>query len=58
MDERIRVKTRKRRDDSYRSEVYVNGEIYASVRSNDREGTIEGAEHYAAQIEFDEWGNW
>lgn len=58
MDERIKITTRKMRDGSYRSEVLVNGDFYASSRSNDREETIRTAQHYAMQIEFDEEGNW
>lgn len=58
MDERITIQTRKMKDGSYQSVVYVNDEFYASSRSNDREETIRSAQHYAMQIEFDEWGNW
>lgn len=36
MDERIKITTRKMKDGSYRSEVRVNGDFYASIRSNDR----------------------
>lgn len=56
--ERVQVKTRKMRDGSYQSSVYVNGDFYASARGSDRDRTVEEANHYAAQIEFDEWGNW
>lgn len=58
MDEQITIRTKKMRDGSYRSVVYVNGDFYASCRSNDREATIREANHYAMQIRFDEWGNW
>lgn len=58
MDERIKITTRKMKDGSYRSEVWVNGDFYVSIRSNDRADTIRMAQHYAMQIEFDEWGNW
>lgn len=57
-DERIKIETKKMRDGSYRSRVRVNGDFYAEARSNDRDATIREANHYAAQIEFDEWGNW
>lgn len=58
MDDQIKIETKRMKDGSYRSEVYVNGDFYASCRSNNRENTVEQANHYAAQIEFDEWGNW
>lgn len=37
MDERIKITTRKMRDGSYRSEVWVNGDFYASSRSETAE---------------------
>lgn len=58
MDERIKIETKKMKDGSYHSRVLVNGDFYAEARSNDRDATIREADHYAAQIEFDEWGNW
>lgn len=57
-DERIKIETKKMKDGSYRSVVYANGEFYAAVRANDREATIQEANHYAAQLEFDEDGRW
>lgn len=57
MDERIKIETKKMKDGSYRSRVLVNGDFYAEARSNDRDAKIQEANHYAAQIEFDEWGN-
>lgn len=58
MDERINIETKKMTDGSYQSVVRVNGEIYAEVRSLDRDQSIEEARYYAMQIEIDEWGNW
>lgn len=58
MDERIKITTHKMRDGSYQSKVLVNGDFYAASRSKDREETVRTAQHYAMQIEFDEWGNW
>lgn len=58
MDERINIQTKKMTDGSYQSVVRVNGEIYAEVRSLDRDQSIEEARYYAMQIKIDEWGNW
>ena len=56
MDERIEIETKKI-GDLYQTVVWVKGEIYAEVRGPDEAGTVAGAQHYAMQIEFDEWGN-
>lgn len=58
MDERINIQTLKLPDGTYQSVVRVNGEIYAEVRGPDEEHTVAEAQHYALQIQFDEWGNW
>lgn len=58
MDERITIETRRMPDGSYRSRVFANGDFYAESRSNDREATIQEANYYAAQLEFDEEGHW
>lgn len=57
MDERIKIYTRGTKD-GFRSRVMVTGEWYASVDAPTREEAVAEANHYAAQIEFDEWGNW
>lgn len=57
MDERIKIYTRGVKD-GFRSRVMVNGEWYAAVDAPTREEAVAGANHYASQIEFDEWGNW
>lgn len=57
MDERIKIYTRAVKD-GFRSRVVVNGEWYASVDAPTREEAQGEAQHYAMQIEFDEWGNW
>lgn len=57
MDERIKIYTRAVKD-GFRSRVMVNGEWYASVDAPTREEALAEAQHYAMQIEFDEWGNW
>ncbi len=58
LDERITIETKKMKDGSYRSRVFANGDFYAEARSNDREATIQEANHYASQLEFDEDGRW
>lgn len=37
MDERIKIETKKMRDGSYRSRVFVSGEFYAEARSRSQE---------------------
>ena len=54
----IEIKTRKLKSGIHRSEVLVNGDFYASVESANRDEAIREAQHYASQIEFDEFGNW
>lgn len=59
MDERIKVRvyfSPKRR--IYSAYVRVNEEPYAMASGPDKEQVLAEANHYAAQIEFDEWGNW
>lgn len=58
MDDRIKIITRKNRYGNYVSTIRVNGEFYAEVSCADRETAIAEATHYAALIEFDEFGNW
>lgn len=53
----IEIKTRKLKD-GYRATVTVNGDFYASADGPTREGVLAEANHYASQIEFDEFGNW
>lgn len=57
MDERIKIYTRAVKV-GFRSRVMVNGEWYASVDAPSRDEAQGEAQHYAMQIEFDEWGNW
>lgn len=57
MDDRIWIRTYRIKD-GYRSRVTVNGEFYASADAPTREAAVAEANHYAAQIEFDEFGNW
>lgn len=58
-DDRISVYVYVRKvKDGYRARVLVNGEFYASVEAPEREAALAQANHYAAQIEFDEDGNW
>lgn len=57
MDDRIKITTRKLKN-GYRSRVTVNGEFYASADALTLAQAIAEANHYAAQIEFDEFGNW
>lgn len=58
MNGNIEIKTRKIPSGYYRSRVLVNGHFYASVESANRDEAIREAQHYASQIEFDEFGNW
>lgn len=44
--------------DGYRAIVTVNGEFYASADGPTRSRVEQEAQHYASQIEFDEFGNW
>lgn len=59
MDERIKIssyyspKTKR-----YYAYVRVNNEQYASASGPDKQRVLDEANHYASQIEFDEWGNW
>lgn len=53
----IEIETRKLKD-GYRSTVTVNGDFYASADGPTRKGVLAEANHYASQIEFDEFGNW
>lgn len=57
MDDRIWIRTYRIKN-GYRSYVRVNGDPYAVVDAPTREQAIAEANHYAAQIEFDEFGNW
>ena len=45
-------------DGGYEATVTVNGEFYAGVWSRDMSTALREAGAYAAQIEFDEDGNW
>lgn len=56
-DDRIKVTTRKVAG-GYQSKVTVDGEFYASVFHHSEAYAHSAATRYAAQIEFDEWGNW
>lgn len=53
----IEIKTRKLKE-GYRATVTVNGDFYASADGPTREFALAEANHYASQIEFDEFGNW
>lgn len=57
MDDRIRIRVYRTKD-GYRGYVRVNGDPYAVVDALTREQALAEANHYAAQIEFDEFGNW
>jgi hypothetical protein len=58
-DDRIKITVRYHRIyKTYRARVSVNGEFYASVDAPSREQALSEANHYAAQIEFDEEGYW
>jgi hypothetical protein len=54
----VEIKTRKLPAGGYRATVTVRGDFYASADASTREAAIAEANHYAAQIEFDEFGNW
>ena len=58
MDERIQIWTRETAAGATIARVTVNDEFYAEVEGPDRDSVLSDANHYAMQIEFDEWGNW
>lgn len=58
MDDRIKVHLRKLSSGTHKATITVDGEFYASVEAADPGSARAEALHYAAQIEFDEWGNW
>lgn len=59
MDERIKVRSYySPKSNLHYAYVRVNDEPYASVSGRDKESVLVEAQHYAMQIEFDEWGNW
>jgi len=59
MDERIKIRScYSPKSKRYYAYVRVNNEPYASASGPDKDSVLAEANHYAAQIEFDEWGNW
>lgn len=58
-DDRISVSVRRNPvHRTYLAHVFVNGEFHASAEAPEREVALAQANHYEAQIEFDEDGNW
>lgn len=53
----INIEVRKYKD-RYIARAIVNGDFYASAEAPTVEQAVAEAKHSAAQIEFDEWGNW
>jgi len=59
MDERIKIRSYySPKSKMYYAYVRVNDEQYASASGPDKQSVLAEANHYASQIEFDEWGNW
>jgi hypothetical protein len=59
MDERIKIQVYfSPKSGMYSAYVRVNDEQYAVTRGPAKDQVLAEANHYAMQIEFDEWGNW